>query len=34
MADGVSVPARRQKPAKGAYGVDYIVKQTQEGEVE
>jgi tRNA (adenine57-N1/adenine58-N1)-methyltransferase len=34
MADGVSVPARRQKPAKGAYGVDYIAKQTQEGEVE
>jgi len=23
MADGVKVPARRQKPAKGAYGADY-----------
>jgi len=32
MADGVSVPPRRQKPAKGAYGADYIAKQSQEAE--
>jgi tRNA (adenine57-N1/adenine58-N1)-methyltransferase len=32
MADGVAVPARRQKPAKGAYGADYITKQSEEAE--
>ena len=32
MAEGVSVPPRRQKPAKGAYGADYIAKQSQEAE--
>lgn len=32
MADGVIVPKRRQKPAKGAYGVDYLAQQTQEAQ--
>jgi tRNA (adenine57-N1/adenine58-N1)-methyltransferase len=32
MADGVAVPSRRQKPAKGAYGADYITKQSEEAE--
>jgi tRNA (adenine57-N1/adenine58-N1)-methyltransferase len=32
MAEGVAVPARRQKPAKGAYGADYITKQSEEAE--
>jgi tRNA (adenine57-N1/adenine58-N1)-methyltransferase len=32
MADGVQVPARRQKPAKGAYGADYQPIQSQEAD--
>lgn len=32
MADGVSVPARRQKPAKGAYGADYVAQQSEQAQ--